>query len=69
MYGVNVHNSNHYNIRRIHQIWPPVTYILFSNLKTCFCGIKLTLNEKVIIQTDAYFEDFRIFHVLDGLKM
>ena len=59
-------NPNYYNIFHIHRIWHPVTF-LFPNLKKWLDGQRFTSN-KVIAQTDAYFEDPPKFYFLYGLK-
>ena len=60
-------NSYYYNIHRIHRIWPPVT-LFISKLEKWLGRQRFTSNEKVIAETDAYFEDLQKSYFLDGLK-
>ena len=43
-------------------------FFLFPNLKKWLGGQRFKSNEEVIVQTDAYFEDFLKSYFLDGLK-
>lgn len=46
----------------------PCDFFLFPNLKTWLAGKKFRSNEEVILETEAYFEEFQQSYFLEGLK-
>lgn len=46
----------------------PCDFFLFPNMKTWLGGKKFSSNEEVIVETEAYFEEFDKSYFLEGLK-
>jgi hypothetical protein len=62
------HKSIKMNPQCILQIWPPVIFFVFADLKRMLAGKKFSTNEEVIAETEAYFEAKEKSYYKNGIE-